>query len=738
MIAHACAVFSVMMPLAQRQESRIVSGIVIDAESRSPLHEARVSARRSRHATLTDRAGRFSLPTFVSDTLEVRMIGRRPAAIVLDSLSSVPIVVPLVEAAVPLGAIAVTAPGSSISPLTTDVGTWSIPRALVDLVPALAEPDPLRSLVMAAPVAFSSPLSARVLLRGYDADLGGFRLDGHEMTTPFHLGRFFSAIPGRAIERVSLRAFSTDPAHGDALSGVVDVAGRRARGGREIEVNASPVAATALFGHRGPLGSAFLSGRLAWLSAVPIPGDNLAYGFGDAYGRFTVGPAESAELTAYYSNDVVGTASNGMRWTNLLLGARTQASLGSMKLSLAASGTHFGEDLGQGFARETSFDARNETSRIGASAEMRGAAGPMGVLLGLSINRRTVRGAFSPRYSSDSFDTTATHASYIQPALYGELSGGARWVGWAASARVEGGLHGVQVQPRLRARVTLDEKTALSLAAGYASRTYHLVSDPLSEPELSFYDFWLAAGTDTLPVPLVRHLALQLDGGGARSSWRISAYGSDAHDLIELRPFDDTTTVPSRVFRRVNGRTFGLETQLASATESRTQFVLIYNLAWSSRRSESGWHPWLFDRRHSLRGLINGPIGVHWTMSLLGDVSTGSPFTPVVSQYAAGLGDPIRGIARRFDGASLTVYSYGPENSARAGISGHLDFGFTYQGGGPWKSRLALSISIINLFLGRVAPVEPWPPAESWGSPVTYRRAFTLPPIPTINLQIRW
>jgi hypothetical protein len=279
----------------------------------------------------------------------------------------------------------------------------------------------------------------------------------------------------------------------------------------------------------------------------------------------------------------------------------------------------------------------------------------------------------------------------------------------------------------------------MSVGAGVASRSYHLVSDPRSEPELSFYDFWLPAGTDTIPVPTVRHVAIQLDGGGASRSWRLGAYASFAKNLMDLRPFEDTTTIPSRQFRRVDARTFGLEAQIASSDpDRRTQYVLIYVLAWSSRRSGARWAPWSFDRRHSVRGLVNGSIGRRWTASLLGDVATGTPFTPVREVYAVGIPDPQQGVTR--DPTSQPVYGYGVENSARGGITARADVSFVYHGKGPWKSRMALAFSVVNVFVGPVAPVEANPPGEVQFSHtgITYRHAFLLPPIPTINLQLRW
>ena len=54
-------------------------------------------------------------------------------------------------------------------------------------------------------------------------------------------------------------------------------------------------------------------------------------------------------------------------------------------------------------------------------------------------------------------------------------------------------------QPRARVAMPVATGVSVGLAAGRTTRLYHLVSDPQSEPDFAFYDFWLNAGDGGIP-----------------------------------------------------------------------------------------------------------------------------------------------------------------------------------------------------------------------------------------------
>jgi len=148
----------------------------------------------------------------------------------------------------------------------------------------------------------------------------------------------------------------------------------------------------------------------------------------------------------------------------------------------------------------------------------------------------------------------------------------------------------------------------------------------------------------------------------------------------------------------------------------------------------------LFDRRHDLRLLLSMRSRAKLRTSLALEVATGTPFTPVTGVVWVGIPTPYGGVGRGGSAPGTVVYETGLENSARGGATAHADASVSYDTRGPWRSKLSVTLSVVNLLVGPVAPVGPGSPSEAnlFGTPVQYDRAFTLPPIPTIIVEVHW
>ena len=139
-------------------------------------------ARGRGTATTSDRLGRFTIATAVPDTLVITAIGWRPDTIPVTEPQSGPMTVALERAPVIISDLIATAP--AIRPLDlSDHGRWQMPMAAARTVPPAVETDVYRALAMIPAVSFSSPLSARPLIRGYDAQEVTTRIDGFEVLT---------------------------------------------------------------------------------------------------------------------------------------------------------------------------------------------------------------------------------------------------------------------------------------------------------------------------------------------------------------------------------------------------------------------------------------------------------------------------------------------------------------------------------------------------------------------------
>ena len=340
----------------------------------------------------------------------------------------------------------------------------------------------------------------------------------------------------------------------------------------------------------------------------------------------------------------------------------------------------------------------------------------------------------------DDFAATDVEVSRVEFGGYGEWS---RSLGLAVlqlGARVDaaGGAH--VFQPRARIQFPLSKTLSLSLGAGRTGRLHHLVSDPQPEPDIAFYDFWLSAGENGVPIPKVDHASVDLDGAKGSLAWRVSGYLSRASGLAELRPVTEPSVAGASQFRYGRGRTAGLEIQLGiqSRDERANSLSLIYVLSGSQRDWGQGWTPWTLDRRHLLRGLGYLRLSRRWSVYGAFEATSAIPLTLVeqVIFIDRAPGDTALG---------SPAFVYGPENSARGSGTARADLGVKFGFKGFGKSRATLGISVINVGFGPVAPLEAASPGFELGIPgqpdqvrVRYERLFDLPAIPTVTLRMEF
>jgi hypothetical protein len=303
-------------------------------------------------------------------------------------------------------------------------------------------------------------------------------------------------------------------------------------------------------------------------------------------------------------------------------------------------------------------------------------------------------------------------------------------------------------QPRLRARIPLGEGISLGVSAGRTARLYHLVSDPQAEPDLAFYDFWLNAGEQNVPVPIADHGTLEVTLSRGVLNGRLSVFGSRARGLVELRPETDQSSVARSPFRYGKGRSYGAEFQIAlrGSSERARSLSLAYVLARSDRAWEGGdWRPWVQDRRHTVRLLGQMPLSSRFHFFAAVEGSSAAPLTPISGVVSVGSPDPDDGGVVRGPGAGRPSYLFGAENSDRGSGTWRADVGTSYRFKGPWSTSMEAGLSIINLGFGPVAALRPVDPAELLSSisegtptPVRYERLYDLPAVPTLTLRMEF
>jgi hypothetical protein len=711
-----------------------------------PLAEAVVMTAPSGLTTRTDRLGRARFADLARPaTVIVLYVGFVPDTLTANQ-GDTAIVAVLLPRAPTLADLTVFSGEDLLTPSMT--GQWVMPRQVLEELPVAVEPDPLRALSLVPSVSFSSPLSARPLLRGYDADESVVRLDGHEMTSPYHIARAFSGIPTDALDRATVSSAAADPATGGTLAGSVDLFGRGPSGDAGVHggIAASPVSLTAWHAGNAAI-PVFAALRLGFLEKFSgLLKESIPYRFHDAYvhSHLTLPAAMALELTGYSAGDRVGaTAGQGMNWTNDLAGARLRvADRPAYTVDIGGSTSRFSMTGRSLPIRGSLVDLTNQVNRAGLSATMDlGARRRYRIGAGLTV--RGARTGISKLSGDDAFPPNES-ARLVEYQAFVDGSASLCRVTIEGGARLDASAHARALQPRVRVAAPLGRSLTGSVSYTRASRLFHVLSDPQPEPQLLFPQFWLTAGAGGTPVPVVDHVSASIDWETAR--WRVSssAYASRGRGIGELRPEADATT-GAGAFRFGDSRTAGVELRVTRATGggSPPLFAVTYVLSWSDRRFESGrWRPWQLDRRHLVRLQLSKAARERWLFFATGEYQSGQPLTRVADVVHTDM-PPVD--ASDQPGTGRFAYHYAEENSSRSAGTLRFDVGAQLRMRGPGRSRLSLRASVINAGFGPVAPQAPVPagdlpfltPAErQFGVP--YKRAFSLPAIPTITARLEF
>jgi hypothetical protein len=348
----------------------------------------------------------------------------------------------------------------------------------------------------------------------------------------------------------------------------------------------------------------------------------------------------------------------------------------------------------------------------------------------------------TPR-SGEDFAPTDADFRLTELGVYAEVTATFGRASLQAGVRRDGAGDTQVLQPRLRLAVPIGTDASIGIAAGRMARLYHLVADPQSEPELAFYDFWLNAGENGVPVPSVDHATVDLDVGRRRFAGRLSFYASRARGLVELRPSTDQRAEVTAPFRQGRARSGGVEIQLGlrGGEANASALSVTYVLSYTQREWGLGWVPWSQDRRHMLRLIGRTRLGTHWSLSALFEALSGAPLTPVEGVLIVSIPDPSGGGLNR-DLLGRPAYIYGEENKARSGGTARVDLGARYSFTGPWESRVALGLSVVNAGFGPVAPLRPaapnYDPGVGLRGRVRYERLFDLPAVPSLTLRVEF
>ena len=738
----AAAGLATIFLAAELQAQKPLAVTVKDSVTGFPVSEAVARLLGAGRVERADRLGRIRFgAVVVPDTLAVAAVGFRPETVLVAG-DGEEIEVMLRRAAITLADLTIVGrTGSEMAPAAT--GSWSVPRALLSGVPPAVEPDPLRALVTVPGVTFSSVVSARPVVRGYDAAESAVRLDGFGLVNPYHIGRVFAAFPLDFTRSVDVAVAPHRVSDAETLAGVIDIEG--IPGGSPGQLNGgldlSAASGVAWYGWRGPL-RGFGGVRKASLRHLADAlGEELPYDFADGYVRVRIPWTRGrwTELTVFGSRDELGyhRGHDDVVWSNVLVGQRSRVvDRSRWGLDVVASYSRFRFD-GSGLdARSSRIDVFSGVEEWRGSTEARGWLGPVWVQAGAGTGLRRTAGELSVVWGDD-FAPHSTTTRLIQSSAFASARLSLGPATLSAGGRLDVSPKVAAWQPRLRLSVPLAEGLVASVAYDRAARLYQHVTDPQSEPTLAFFDFWMNAGDSGVATPVVHHLTAETDAVRSWGAVHLGVYLSRGYGLGELRPTVDQRGTTA--FRFGDSRTAGLEARVALRPRGDRGVALAvsYALSWSQRRWDDGvWRPWLLDQRHRVRVQAEAPVKRRWRVFALAEARSAQPMTRVAEVFYRNP-PPVSGASDE-----VPDYLYAAEGSARGSGVFWLDVGTSASFRGPGRSRVTVGFAVTNVTFGPVAPLAPVPPADlqrtDLSGGVRYYRLFRLPAIPSITARVEF
>lgn len=299
-LALALAIAFLAEPALAQSPPRAVSGTVVDADSRAPIPNARLSLNQA--LTTTDVAGRFTLP-----------VPAGPITVLVEAAGYFPLAADL---AVPEGglsgtelaiardtgfatSVAVTAPTPAAAPATAVVAPVAVLRT-----PGALD-NVFRTLQTLPGVAATEEFGSRLAVRGGSPDQNLTVMDGVEIHDPYRLFGLTSAFNPETIERFELSTGGFSVLYGDRLSSLLVVENRDGTRSQALAGSASLSITDTNLVLEGKLpgkavGSWLVTGRRTYydLVAAPLTGQQFP-GFADLQAKGVWEAAPGRTLTVF-------------------------------------------------------------------------------------------------------------------------------------------------------------------------------------------------------------------------------------------------------------------------------------------------------------------------------------------------------------------------------------------------------------------------------------------------------
>ena len=751
---------------AQETATGAVAGTVVDDSTGAPLPRVTVLVVDPTRGTLTDERGRFLIAGVPAGgrVLRARALSYRQqdVGVAVRAGDTVQVTIRLASAPVTLGAVRARArpPERDRFELAPNVGTVSLTPSAVSGVPAIGEPDVLRTVQLLPGVNARNDFSSGYNVRGGESDQNLILLDGYPIYNPFHLGGLFSTFLEETVGEIELLTGGFGARHGGRLSSVLDVrSAEPVRPGLHGTVGVSVIASSLSIGSAAKNGRASwsLSGRRTYADKLvsALSDRTLPYHFSDAqvHAARALGSGNARiELTAYAGADILngdftqfgdssraGGGTFDFDWSNQVVGlSLTDVWRDGARLPLLGRADSVGAEQRVSYTRfATALDLGDGALELGNTVEELRAAGAVHWHRGSRERRLGYElSAYGITYDVGSAATATQLFDLRQKPRAGALYYSETW---RPTRRLlaEAGLRAEHVSgrgwsglsPRLSAKWFVTPDFAVSAAAGQYAQWLHSLNR--EDIPVRVFDFWVASD-EYVEVSRAQHLVLGVERWlGPTRFARIEGWAKRYEHLLEQNTADD----PARrgdEFLDARGTSYGFDVMLRQLDAGPFGGWLSYTYG-VSQRTQNGLGYWPgHDRRHNVNLVGTWRAGRKYTFGARLGVASGTPFTDIVGQVIRRSYDP--GTHRYGTGgiAGEREPLGGVRNAERYPLFQRLDLSVSRTG--TWRGMQVVPyLSLVNAYNAKNVFIYTF---DYTRNPPTREASSQFPLLPSLGLTV--
>jgi hypothetical protein len=574
------------------------------------------------------------------------------------------------------------------------------PKELQEL-PAVAQPDLLRSLQLLPGVSSTSDVSAKFYVRGGAGDQNLILMDGMKIYNPFHAFGLFSVLDPDIVRNAEVYTGAFPAGYGGRLSSVVNVTTR--------DGNISKVSGIAnvnfLSGKLeldGPImgdNSWLLNGRTSLFTGtvdriIPNPSPMSFY---DLFLKGTIGtPTGRIGIRGYVSGDDVEPKEPyqpSHSWRNGAVSA-VLSSLMSDQMYVDAS---------LSYSRSESRRTPGSTSTVTPAYSRLEEVTARCDVTSYTDDQNTFFEGFELNFPSIT-DSLYTYSGY--PRRYVDSN-----IDFYAWARVQGktgsflydiGLHsdvtlllnGAPLRQGVQPRVTIsyDIDGNWRAKASFGIFTQKLIAISNEDDLISLFDAWVYLPSNLQPEE-AHHYVIGIEGN--IFPWLATSIQGYSKVYRSITVYNPAKVFPSDPdYLNGTGSAYGAEALLRYSSSVADLYA---SYSWSTVTLSQGSFTYAprYDRRHAIKALATVHFAEGFSASLRWEYASGYPYTQSAGYYSrlplSDIGtDPFPG------GIGVPYSTLGDKNAARLPAYHRLDLGLSYS-----KSvgmvRATISANIINL-----------------------------------------